>query len=208
MTHLVTAILALAVAASAPIANAQSPSTGDGGRTVGEERAISLCSTCHGPRGVAPSAEFPNLAAQRPEYIAAQLRNFQSRTREEKPAHDMMWGIAGNLDATTIESIAAYYAAQPPAPGQPGDPTQIASGKKLFETGVADRGVPPCASCHGENAQGEADFPRLAGQHAKYVRRQLEYIQGLVRQAPVMHGIVKELTPAEIEALAAYVQSL
>lgn len=208
MTHLVTAVLALAVAASAPIANAQTPPSGGVGRTVGEETAINLCSTCHGPRGVATSPEFPNLAAQRPKYIVAQLQNFQSRTREEKPAHDMMWGIAGNLDAKAIESIAAYYSAQPPAPGRPGEPTQIALGKKLFETGVEDRGVPPCASCHGAQAQGATDFPRLAGQHAKYVRRQLEYIQGLVRKAPVMHGIVKELTPAEIEALAAYVQSL
>ena len=52
-----------------------------------------------------------------------------------------------------------------------------------------------------------ADFPRLAGQHAKYVARQIEYIQALVRKAPVMHGIVKDLTPDEIEAIAVYVQS-
>jgi cytochrome c553 len=120
-----------------------------------------------------------------------------------------MYGIAGNLlDPKLVESIAAYYAKQPPAPGQPGDPAQIALGKKLYETGLPDRGVPPCASCHGNDAKGVADFPRLAGQHAKYVRRQLEYIQGLVRKAPVMHGIVKDLTPAEIDAVAAYVQSL
>ena len=52
-----------------------------------------------------------------------------------------------------------------------------------------------------------ADFPRLAGQHAKYVIKQLNYIQSLVRAAPVMHGIVKDLTSAEIQAVAAYVQS-
>ena len=52
-----------------------------------------------------------------------------------------------------------------------------------------------------------ADFPRLAGQHAKVVYRQIEFIQGLVRKAPVMHGIVKDLTPSEIQAVAAYVQA-
>ena len=51
-------------------------------------------------------------------------------------------------------------------------------------------------------------FPRLAGQHAKYVAKQLTYIQSLVRTAPVMHGIVKDLSAAEIQALATYVQSL
>jgi cytochrome c553 len=54
---------------------------------------------------------------------------------------------------------------------------------------------------------GKADFPRLAGQHAKYIVKQLNYIQSLVRAAPVMHGIVKDLTPAEIVAVATYVQS-
>ena len=204
--HAVVAGMALVIGAAA--ATAQNPPATVAGRTVGEDRAINLCSTCHGPRGIATSPEFPNLAAQRAGYIVAQLENFQSKTRGEKPAHDFMWGIAGNLDTKTIESIAAYYSAQPPAPGWPGDAAQIAIGKKLFETGLPDRGVPACGSCHGANAQGIADFPRLAGQHAKYVRRQLEYIQGLVRKAPVMHGIVKDLTPGEIEAIAAYVQSI
>jgi cytochrome c553 len=208
MTNLNAIFPAIALMAFATMADAQGQPPATAERTVGEERAINLCSTCHGPRGIATSPEFPNLAAQRAGYIVAQLGNFQSKTREEKPAHDVMWGIAGNLDAKAIESIAAYYSAQPPAPGEPGDPAQLATGKKLFETGLPDRGVPPCASCHGAQAQGVGDFPRLAGQHAKYVHRQLEYIQGLVRKAPVMHGIVKDFTPAEIEAVAAYVQSL
>ena len=32
-------------------------------------------------------------------------------------------------------------------------------------------------------------------------------IQTLVRSAPVMHGIIKDITPAEMQAVAAYVQS-
>jgi cytochrome c553 len=208
MRKIGAAVFAVALSACVTSLLAQNPPSTAGARTVGEERAINLCSTCHGPRGISTSPEFPILAAQRPGYIVAQLGNFQHKTREEKAAHDFMYGIAGNLDEKTIESIAAYYSAQPPAPGKPGDPAQVALGKKLFETGIADRGIPPCASCHGANAEGVADYPRLAGQHAKYVMRQIEYIQSLVRKAPVMHGIVKDLTPAEINAIAAYVQSL
>lgn len=172
-----------------------------------EEKAVNLCSTCHGPRGISTSPEFPILAAQRKGYLEAQIDAFRKRTRAEKDAHDFMWGIAGNLDESIIDGLAAYYSAQPPAPGRTDNPALVAQGKELFDKGVPDRGIPACMACHGADAKGVADFPRLAGQHAKYVVKQLNFIQSLVRAAPVMHGIVKDLTPAEIQAVAAYVQS-
>jgi cytochrome c553 len=172
-----------------------------------EEKAVNLCSTCHGPHGISTSSEFPILAAQRRGYLAAQIDAFRKQTRAEKDAHDFMWGIAGQLDEKIIDGIAAYYSTQPPAPGRTDDPARVAKGKELFDKGVLDRGIPACASCHGANGEGNADFPRLAGQHAKYVAKQLTYIQTLTRAAPVMHGIVKDLTPSEIDAVASYVQS-
>lgn len=175
---------------------------------AGAEKAINLCSTCHGPRGVSTSPEFPILAGQQYGYLVAQLEAFRSKTRAEQIAHDFMWGIAGGLDDRMIDAVARYYSSQPAAPGRPGDPRLIEQGKELFEKGVPNRGIPSCVTCHGDRAQGMAAFPRLAGQHAKYVRKQLEYIQGLVRNAPVMHGVVKDLTPVEIEAVADYLQSL
>ena len=175
---------------------------------AGADKAINLCSTCHGPRGISTSPEFPVLGGQQHDYLVAQLEAFRAKTRSEQIAHDFMWGIAGGLDDRMIDAVARYYAAQPPAPGRPGDPHLIEQGKQLFDKGVANRGIPSCATCHGAQAQGMGTFPRLAGQHAKYVRKQLEYIQGLVRNAPVMHGVVKDMTPVEIEAVAAYVHSL
>lgn len=175
---------------------------------AGADKAINLCSTCHGPRGISTSPEFPVLGGQQHDYLVAQLEAFRAKTRAEQIAHDFMWGVAGGLDDRMIDAVARYYAAQPPAPGRPGDPHLIEQGKQLFDKGVANRGIPSCATCHGAQAQGMGSFPRLAGQHAKYVRKQLEYIQGLVRNAPVMHGVVKDLTAPEIEAVAAYVQSL
>jgi cytochrome c553 len=172
-----------------------------------EEKAVNLCSTCHGPRGISTSPEFPILAAQRKGYLEAQIDAFRKRTRAEKDAHDFMWGIAGNLDEAIIGGIAAYYAAQAPARGRSDDAALVAKGKELFDKGVPERSIPACMACHGADGAGVADFPRLAGQHAKYVVKQLNYIQSLVRAAPVMHGIVKDLAPAEIQAVAAYVQS-
>jgi cytochrome c553 len=174
---------------------------------AGEEKAVNLCSTCHGPRGISTSPEFPILAAQNVSYLESQLEAFRAKSREEKIAHDFMWGIAYNLDDAMIKSVALYYSKQPPAPGRPGDAATVAKGKELFDKGVPARGIPACATCHGADAQGIAAFPRLAGQHAKYILSQLDYIQSLVRKAPVMHGIVKDLTPEEMQAVAAYVQS-
>lgn len=208
MSALNTAFIGALLAGVAALAGAQNAPQSGQERTIGEAKAINLCSTCHGPRGISTSPEFPILAAQREGYLVAQLEAFQTKTREEKAAHDFMWGIAGNLDAATIKSVAHYFATQPAAPGRTGDPALVRQGHELFEKGVPDRSIPPCASCHGAKAEGVTDFPRLAGQHAKYVVRQIEYIQGLVRKAPVMHGIVKDLTPEEMQAIATYVQSL
>jgi cytochrome c553 len=209
MKQIGLAIIGAVFAGAMPIASAQVGTTPVDieHQKAGEEKAVNLCSTCHGPRGISTSPEFPILAAQRRGYLESQLEAFRAKTREEKIAHDFMWGIAGDLDDHMIDSIARYYAAQPPAPGKPGDPTLIAKGKQLFEQGVPDRSIPACATCHGADAAGVADFPRLAGQHAKYVVKQIEYIQSLVRKAPVMHGIVKDMTPAEMQAVAVYVQS-
>jgi cytochrome c553 len=172
-----------------------------------EEKVVNLCSTCHGPRGISTSPEFPILAAQHKAYLEAQIDSFRKKTRSEKDAHDFMWGIAGNLDEAIIGGIATYYSAQPPAKGRSDDPAQVAKGKELFDKGLPARGIPACKACHGDDAAGSANFPRLAGQHAKYVVKQLDFIQTLVRTAPVMHGIIKDLTPAEMQAVAAYVQS-
>ena len=172
-----------------------------------DDKATNLCSTCHGPRGISTSPEFPILAAQNRAYLENQIEAFRKQTRKEKDAHDFMWGIAATLDDSIIDGIARYYATQPPAPGRVENPALLPKGKELFDKGVPDRGIPACATCHGADGQGIADFPRLAGQHAKYVVKQLTYIQSLVRAAPVMHGIVKDLTPAEMDAVAVYVQS-
>jgi len=203
--HSCAAILAMAIGCVASVVNAQAVPQDI--QKAAEEKAINLCSTCHGPRGISTSPEFPILAAQSKGYLETQIDAFRKKTRAEKDAHDFMWGIAGNLDETIIGGIANYYSTQPAAHGRTDNPALVAQGKELYDKGVSDRGIPACATCHGANAEGVADFPRLAGQHAKYVAKQLNYIQSLVRAAPVMHGIVKDLTPVEIVAVAAYVQS-
>jgi len=172
-----------------------------------EEKAVNLCSTCHGPRGVSTSPEFPILAAQLESYTIKQLDAFARRSRTDKDAHDFMWGIAGQLDEAMIGGIAHYCAQQPPSPGRPQRPALEMKGKEVFHAGALDRGIPACAACHGQNAEGIGEFPRLAGQHAKYLTKQIGYLQTQARATEVKHDFIKNLTPEETRAVAAYLQS-
>ena len=205
MTRKIGYVLCIVMLAVAGTAYAAKPD--EATQKAASRKADELCSACHGPGGNSISPTFPRLAGQREEYLVKQLKAFKARSRAEPDAHDFMWGIAASLDDKMIEGLADYYASQPPAPGIPGDPALIARGKDLFEKGIASQPLPPCATCHGKNGEGGGEFPRLAGQHAAYIVKQITVIQSFLRAAPVMHGIVKDMNRADMEAVAAYLQS-
>jgi cytochrome c553 len=172
-------------------------------------RAVQTCGTCHGTNGRSVSPTFPNLAAQTAPYIEAQLKAFKEQTRADPDAQAYMWGMAAQLSDAQISELAGYFSKQPPpAAGKSGGSAAIARGKQVFEEGVPARQIPPCASCHGAHGEGMATFPRLAGQHAPYLLKQLLVIQNALRNAPVMHGVVKELTRDQIEAVVVYLESI
>ena len=63
----------------------------------------------------------------------------------------------------------------------------------------------PCAACHGENGVSQvADFPKLAGQYPDYLVRVLKDYQSGARKNAIMAGQVANLTPQDIDDLAAY----
>jgi cytochrome c553 len=180
--------------------------------SVSDDAAVKLathvCSNCHGPGGNSTSPTFPKLAAQQEPYLVAQIQAFKANNaRGEQEAHDYMLGMATLIDDATVDALARYFSRQPPPHGVAGDPSLIAKGEQLFEKGVPERNIVACATCHGKNAEGAGIFPRLAGQHAEYIERQLHVIQDHLRKSPVMHGIIKDLKPDEMNALASFVQS-
>ncbi|MHB8908405.1 MAG: c-type cytochrome [Syntrophales bacterium] len=187
--------------------NAQGANDAAGTDDAATKVAVELCSACHGPGGSSTSSTFPILAGQREQYLAAQLRAFKSKDRADPEAHDYMWGMAASVPDSLIDGLARYFASQPPPQGRPGDPALVAEGKKLFENGDKAKNVSACSGCHGADAEGNSVFPRLAGQHAAYIVRQLEVIQKNLRASPVMHGIITQLTPNQIKAIAAFLQS-
>jgi cytochrome c553 len=152
---------------------------------------------------------IPNLAGQYANYIAKQLRNFQTGAR----THQIMSAMAMTISDAELTDIAAYFSSQKKMQGTgKGD---NAVGKNLFTNGDAARGIPPCMSCHGTNGKGQAPdvstYPVIGGQHKSYLVAQLTHWRSGERSnSPdgVMNMVAKTLTDAEIEALTSYISGL
>jgi cytochrome c553 len=170
--------------------------------------AVGVCGTCHGTHGNSEQPKFPRLAGQNANYLVAQLKNFRGQTRGDPDAIGYMWGLAAPLSDDTISALAKYYSTQRVESEKIASSAEIARGKDIYEKGIEAEGVPACATCHGPDAHGMADFPRLAGQHAQYVLKQLGSFQSNMRNVAVMHGVAQSLRVPEMEAVAAYVESL
>jgi cytochrome c553 len=169
--------------------------------------AIGTCGSCHGATGVSEQPKYPRLAGQNANYLVAQLKAFRSQTRGDADAIGYMWGMSATLEDDTIDALAQYYAAQAAGGGGAGDAALVARGRDIYEHGLEAVGVPACAACHGPDAHGMGDFPRLAGQHAQYMLKQLNSFQSNMRKVAVMHGVAQGMKQQEMEAVAAYLQA-
>lgn len=215
MKNIVPLLLAVAAAAVAAVAGCTNPARSRdlaNPQVSATVMAQQVCSACHGVTGVSTSPNFPNLAAQMPEYLAAQLKEFRNHDRADPAGFEYMWGLSRSLTDAQIQGLAGYYASQaaPNAAAPAAHAERRSAGEKLFKDGVPGKNVPACAACHGDRAQGHDAFPRLAGQHADYIVKQLMVFQrGDERpQAAVMKVIAHDLTRPDLENVAAYVESL
>lgn len=194
MVKSIAAAAALALAALS--AHAQAPGVA--------ETVTKRCAMCHGEKGESMAEDFPRLAGQHESYLAKQLKDFRDGRREGP-----MVRMARGLSDGDIAALAKYYAAQPAPPS--------AARTELHDVGrfVHLRGnpysqIPACKACHGEGAHGTATLPRLAGQNAAYLERQIrEFTQRKrTNDNEVMHVIAERLTPLEARAVAEYLASL
>src|SRR5487761_759048 len=170
--------------------------------------AIGVCGTCHGPDGNSINPMFPRLAGQHAGYLVRQLKSFKEETRGDPYAIGYMWGMASGLSAETIDALGQYYSQQKTGAGGDHDAATIARGRDIFEHGIPSEGVPACAACHGPDALGNDMYPRLAGQHAEYILKQLASFQSNMRNIAVMHGVAQNLRTPEMQAVADYLESL
>ncbi|MBA3033994.1 MAG: cytochrome c4 [Gammaproteobacteria bacterium] len=167
--------------------------------------ATTICAACHGADGNSTDPAYPKIAGMDEGYLLRQLRYFASGKRR----NEVMETIIKDIREADFSSLANYYSAQKPLPGKVNNAQLAAVGKRLYEDGNTETGVPACAGCHQPDGDGNARFPRLAGQHQVYTLQQLgNYHSGRRATDRLMVAVAQRLSADEMKALAEYVAGL
>ena len=172
---------------------------------AGEGAAVRNCTWCHGT-GAQGYTVAPRLAGQRPQYIMSQIRSFHEHTRDNPFSKQYMWGAVAALGPYTARDLAAYFASLPPKPANDGDTRLASRGRTIFMEGIPEANVVSCYACHGPNAEGIRDIPRLGGLAYFYIKARLEQWGQGYHSTPgsPMPMVAAHLGPEEVEALASY----
>lgn len=64
-----------------------------------------MCAACHGPAGISAAPMWPNLAGQKEQYLAKQIKAFRDGTRQDPSMSPM----AAPLTDADIDNLAAYF---------------------------------------------------------------------------------------------------
>ncbi len=166
---------------------------------------VGNCTWCHGTSAEGYSTA-PRLAGQRPRYLETQLLNFKTHARDNPFSRQFMWGATAALSPGEARGLADYLSTLLPKPANDGDPDIATTGKSIYELGMPDANIAACVVCHGPNAEGVREIPRLGGLAYSYLKRRLiQWGQGYHASARYpMPKVAKSLSPNDVEALASY----
>ncbi|MBS0251136.1 MAG: c-type cytochrome [Proteobacteria bacterium] len=169
-----------------------------------EANGTPACAFCHQRRENTP-LKAPSLAGQSATYIRRQLVVMQRSGRGDTGLWDPMPSVAHTLDFHQIDAVAAYFSSLPPdakiEPQATKASASVPDAKKLFSV---------CVKCHTEGGLGDVagNYPNLTIQAATYISGQLRAFRQGTRHNGKMLSVSEELSDADINSLAAYVNSL
>ncbi len=170
---------------------------------VNGEAAFEVCSACHLPSGAGrPDGTFPQLAGQHTTVIIKQIADI----REGRRDNPIMLPFARTLtDSQQLADVAAYIETLPiPGDNGKGPGSDLELGNFLYER--------DCVKCHQDHGHGDAAefYPVLAGQHYKYLLRQIGDIAARRRRNsnPDMVKVVEKYSLEELAAVVDYVSRL
>lgn len=201
MNRWLTALVASVALAAAGTAFAQ------GDAAAGKSKA-GACAACHGADGNSSNPEWPSLAGLGEKYIVEQLQAFKTGARQ----NPLMTPQAQPLSEQDMRDLGAYFSELPMKPGG-ADEKLARAGEKIYRGGIAGKGVPACAACHGAAGEGNpaAGYPRLGGQQPVYMVNALDAYRSGQRKtegAAIMQDIASKLSDEEMRAVASYASGL
>ncbi|MGF1802035.1 cytochrome c4 [Vibrio gigantis] len=173
------------------------------------------CVACHGADGNSLVTQYPKLAGQHEKYLEKQLKELKlgmTSGGKQGRYEPVMGAMAMPLSEEDMADLAAYYASLPISSNSTPE-NVVDEGKVLYTAGNAERGVTACIACHGPRGNGTelSGFPKISGQHADYIKAQLEKFRDGNRNNDMnamMRDVAKKLTDAEIDTLSKYVGGL
>ena len=172
---------------------------------AGESAAVRNCTWCHGA-GAQGYTVAPRLAGQRPQYIMSQIRSFREHARNNPFSKQYMWNAVAALDPLrrAIWQIILQRSRQNP----PMTATAVSrrGEERSIWKGIPEANIVSCYACHGPNAEGVRDIPRLGGLSYSYLKGRLEQWGQGYHSTPgsPMPMVATHLGPEEIEALTSY----
>ena len=199
-------LLLLATALSAPALASDAKPAPKADPAKGQAIATQVCAACHSFDGTRGLSANPILQGQHPEYLAKQLADFKSGTRDNA----IMKGFASTLSPEDMKNVAAVYASKAATTGFAKVKESLLLGERIYRGGIADRQIAACAGCHSPNGAGiPVQYPRLGGQHSEYSEAQLiAFRSGLRANSLQMAGVAAKLNDREIKAVADYMAGL
>ncbi len=179
------------------------------GDATNGQKLSATCAACHGADGNSVNPEWPKLAGQHASYIEKQLHDFRADKRADPVMSAQAKGIKSDAD---IADLAAYFSSKKTKLGS-ADPDKVALGEAIYRGGNLTSGVAACSGCHSPDGAGNpaAKFPRIAGQQAKYVVKQLKSFKSGSRNndpGKMMRNVALKMTDAEMQAVAEYIAGL
>jgi cytochrome c553 len=190
-----------------------------GDAAAGAEK-VAVCAACHGSDGNSPAPTFPKIAGLGEKYLLKQLKDIKSGQR---PVLEMT-GMLDGLNDQDLADVAAFFNSKPMqlSGSQPQSVRVNAGievdglelGERIFRSGNPVVGAPACSGCHSPRGLGNdpAGYPRLSGQYAEYIEKQLRAFRAGERvndgDQRTMRQVTEYLTDSEIKAVANYISGL
>lgn len=180
-----------------------------------------VCAACHGADGNSPAGSFPSLAGQHASYISKQLHDMKvAKESGGRPVMEMT-AFVQSLSDEDIADLAAYYSSQT-LKGNSTKKELLEKGESVYRMGNQKTGVAACTGCHSPDGKGNkgASYPRLAGQHADYIEKQLKAFRTGAEEpnaqtarvndgdTRIMRDIAAHMSDLEIRAVASFIAGL